>query len=55
MGGSTILRSFHGIDTFRVLGICDVNPAAPGMRLAQELGIPAFSDLKEMLQLPALE
>jgi hypothetical protein len=55
MGGSTILRSFHGIDTFRVLGICDVNPAAPGMRLAQELGIPAFSDLKEMLQLPALD
>lgn len=55
MGGSTILRSFHSIDQFRVLGICDVDPAAPGLKLARELGVPVYSDLNEMLRLSTMD
>lgn len=54
-GGTTILGAFQGIDDFRVLGICDVNQNAPGMRLARELGVPVFSDIGEILNQPGLE
>lgn len=55
IGGSTILKAFHSIETFRVLGICDLNPAAPGIRLAQELGVATFSDLGEMMRFPGVD
>jgi hypothetical protein len=55
IGGSTILKAFHGIGTFRVSGICDVNPAAPGIKLAKELGVRTFTDIEEMLGQPGLE
>ncbi|MDD3269893.1 MAG: methyl-accepting chemotaxis protein [Syntrophomonadaceae bacterium] len=54
-GGTTILGAFHEIDSFKVVGLCDVNAGAPGMKLARELGIPAFKDLAELLRTPGLE
>lgn len=54
-GGTTILRAFQGIEDFRILGICDVNQNAPGIKLARELGVRAFNDLGELLKQPGLE
>ena len=54
-GGTTILGAFHEIEEFRVLGLCDVNTKAPGIKLARELGVPAFHDLGELLRIPGLE
>ncbi len=45
-GGTTILRAFSGIKEFKILGICDVNYEAPGIKLAKELGVPVFNDLQ---------
>lgn len=55
MGGSTILGAFHDIKSFRILGICDLNPNAPGIKLARELGVPVFTDLGGLLSQPGLE
>lgn len=54
-GGSTILSAFSGIDEFKVLGLCDVNQDAPGMKLARELKVPTFQDLEALLKQPGLE
>lgn len=54
-GGSTILGAFYGIEEFKVLGLCDVNQDAPGMKLARELGVPTFQDLESLLKQPGLE
>lgn len=54
-GGTTILKAFHGIEGFRVLGICDVNRDAPGIKIARELGVHTYHDLGEMLRQPGLE
>lgn len=55
MGGSTILGAFHDIESFNVMGICDLNPDAPGIKLAKELGVPVFADLGQLLSQPGLE
>lgn len=54
-GGTTILGAFQGIEDFRILGICDVNQNAPGIKLAREVGVPTFSDLGDLLRQPGLE
>ncbi len=54
-GGTTILGAFHDIEEFKVVGLCDVNAEAPGMKLAKALGVPAFQDLGELLRVPGLE
>lgn len=54
-GGTTMLKAFSTIDEFQVLGVCDVNPEAPALKLARQLGIQAFLDIGEMLAQPGLE
>ncbi|HWP97824.1 MAG TPA: methyl-accepting chemotaxis protein [Syntrophomonadaceae bacterium] len=54
-GGTTILSAFHGIEEFKVVGLCDVNAEAPGMKFARELGVPAFQDLGELMRTPGLD
>lgn len=52
-GGTSILGAFQGINTIKVLGICDVNNNAPGMVLARKLGVSTFTDLNSIFKMPA--
>lgn len=52
-GGTSILEAFQGIRNVKVLGICDVNNNAAGMVRARDLGIPTFTDLNALFNLPA--
>lgn len=54
-GGSLMLGTFAEVEEFKVVGICDIDAEAPGMKLASSLGIPTYSDLGEMLKQPGLE
>ncbi|NLB87909.1 MAG: chemotaxis protein [Syntrophomonadaceae bacterium] len=53
-GGTSILKSLQGISTVKVLGVCDINPNAPGMILAKSLGIPIYNDVNKIFSIPAL-
>ncbi|NLU49403.1 MAG: chemotaxis protein [Syntrophomonadaceae bacterium] len=53
-GGSSVLRAFSGISEFQIVGVCDVNADAPGIKLARELGVPVYTDIGALLQTPAL-
>ena len=44
-GGTSILKALAGIPGITVVGICDVNSDAPGMKAARELGVRAFTEL----------
>ena len=48
-GGTSILKAFAGIAGINVVGICDVNPDAPGMKAARELGVRAFTDIEGII------
>ncbi len=54
-GGTTMLSAFSQIDEFRILGVCDVNPEAPALQLARQIGIAAFNDIGVMLEQQGLE
>lgn len=54
-GGTSVLNAFHGIETVKIVGICDVNADSPGMILARQNGIPTFQDVNQILDLPALD
>ncbi|NPV92843.1 MAG: chemotaxis protein [Firmicutes bacterium] len=51
-GGISILKAFGGIGEFAIIGVCDVNPDAPAVKLAREQGVPVYTDLKDVLSLP---
>ena len=50
VGGSGILKFLLNSKKIRVVFMVDVNPDAPGLKLAAEAGIPVFNDLDEALQ-----
>jgi len=54
-GGCSVMRVLHGISTIRIIGVCDVNPDAPGIKLAREKGIPAYKDTEAVVKLPLLD
>jgi len=54
-GGTVILGAFNEIEEFNVIGLCDVNRDAPGMRLARELRVPQFQDLGEIMRQPDID
>ena len=41
-GGKIVLTRLLRYKSFTVVGIADINPEAPGIRLAQEVGVPTF-------------
>ncbi|MDD3581284.1 MAG: PAS domain-containing protein [Desulfobacca sp.] len=53
-GGSEVLRLITGDrqrqDRIQILGVADRNPQAPGMAMAQALGILTFLNYRELLQ-----
>ncbi len=48
-GGTALIELFHKCSTVRILGVADIKVDAPGMKLAEELGIPTDSDYKKFL------
>ncbi|HEX3011606.1 MAG TPA: methyl-accepting chemotaxis protein [Syntrophomonadaceae bacterium] len=53
-GGTSVLKAFNGIETVKILGICDVNANSPGMVLARQYGIPTYDDLNKIFTIPSL-
>lgn len=54
-GGTAIVKSIQGIPSIKIMGVCDVNPNAPGMILARNLGITTYTDVQKMVSNPALD
>jgi PAS domain S-box-containing protein len=50
-GGTALLEMFMEDALVNILGVVDPETASPGIRLAQNLGIPVFSHISEALQL----
>ena len=48
-GGSALLSILARDPLVRIVGIAEINPQAPGLRLARRYGIPIVSDYKELL------
>jgi two-component system sensor histidine kinase DegS len=49
-GGSALLSILVGDPLVQLVGIAEINPKAPGLRLAKRYGIPIVRDYKELLQ-----
>lgn len=58
-GGSlrsaSILRLLNDVDNLFVVGVADRNRSAPAMRLAEELGVFATTEVSELFQIPDLD
>jgi signal transduction histidine kinase len=48
-GGTALLELFAHDRSVEVLGIADIDPDAPGLRIAKHMGIPTTSDARELL------
>ncbi|MGB9975950.1 methyl-accepting chemotaxis protein [Thermovenabulum sp.] len=49
-GGTNFLKTLLEIKEVKIVGICDVNVEAPGIKLAKEKGINTFIDCREILK-----
>lgn len=49
-GGTTMLEILAKEQYVKVVGVADIAPTAPGIRLAQELGIPTTTDFRDLLR-----
>jgi transcriptional regulator with GAF, ATPase, and Fis domain len=54
-GGRALLEMFVGDPTVTIVGVCDVNPWAPGLDLARRLNLPVTTDLRELIADPRLD
>lgn len=54
-GGKSILDALSSLKEVEVIGICDINPEAPGLLLAKKLGFKIFSNYCELLRQPELD
>lgn len=54
-GGTAVLKALKTLPEVSLVGIADVNPEAPGIKLAQEFRVPVFSNFRDLLQLPQLD
>lgn len=52
---TSVLRLLNDVENLVVTAVCDVNEAAPAMRLAEDLGIFATTDIAELPQVSGLE
>ena len=50
-GGASILETFLDMDDVKVIGICDNNLQAPGIKIAGENGISVFEDFNKLLKI----
>ncbi|KKM10677.1 chemotaxis protein [Clostridiales bacterium PH28_bin88] len=54
-GGTAVLRALHGLPEVQVVGIADLDPQAPGIRLARELGVPTSTRFEDFLRQSQLD
>jgi transcriptional regulator with PAS, ATPase and Fis domain len=47
--GSMLLQLFHRDPTITIAGVVDLNPNAPGMLMAQQLGLPTSADYRQFI------
>lgn len=48
-GGTSILKTLLSVDDINIFGICDKNPDAPGIKMANKSGIPVFNDFLDLI------
>ncbi|WP_243386388.1 sigma 54-interacting transcriptional regulator [Bacillus kexueae] len=48
-GGTALIKNLHNAQMLQIVAVVDKNPDAPGMKLAQELGILTSTDWKPIL------
>ncbi len=49
-GGTALLDVLHQISTIKVVGVVDKNPTAPGLRRAQELTVPIYNQVSDLIK-----
>ena len=49
-GGMALIETMEDFSNIRIDGIADINPSAPGLKLAEQKGIKCFQDPKIMIQ-----
>lgn len=54
-GGTALIELFSKSTAVNILGVVDINPKAPGLKLARVLNIPISSDYKEFLNIKELD
>jgi diguanylate cyclase (GGDEF)-like protein len=52
---ASILRLLNEVENLSIVAVADPNASAPGIRLAEELGVFATSDFTELYQVPDLD
>jgi PAS domain-containing protein len=55
MGGYSIYRMLSAMEEVEILGVADINPAAPGILAAREDGIFITANYNELTRLPGLD
>jgi len=53
-GGMALLDVLHQIGTIQIVGIADQNPSAPGLKRAQELHVPIYDRVADLIAHPGL-
>ncbi|HBH81823.1 MAG TPA: hypothetical protein DDY39_18510, partial [Nitrospira sp.] len=48
-GGVALLDALHQIRTIQIVGIVDLNPSAPGLKRAQELKVPVYHEVADLI------
>lgn len=49
-GGTALLEVLHQIRTIEIVGMTDKNPSAPGLKRAQELSVPVYGRIADLLK-----
>jgi len=47
VGGTSVLQMLRDEALVEIVGVVDTNPAAEGMLLAEEMGVPVFDDIEQ--------
>lgn len=48
-GGTSILKVLLALDNIKILGLAEISPQAPGLKIAREKGIPIIKDFAQLL------
>jgi len=54
-GGQALLTAFAEMPDVKIIGICDINPDAPGLKQAAAMGVPVFANAEHLLRAGRLD
>ncbi|MDH5625920.1 MAG: Gfo/Idh/MocA family oxidoreductase, partial [Nitrospira sp.] len=54
-GGTALMEIFADDPLVRIVGVAEVDPQAPGVSLATQLGIPVTSDYRQLLAMERID